>query len=176
MDLNGKFVSQLTTETGLGPTGGGYWSPDGKEIVYNRNEQGKFREVVRTLGEISPKGVVDNADLSFWSPDGKKLVFVRFNPARTKQDVWTHVLETGEEKQLTSLEWNAAFPSWSTDGNWIAFNVDKKNTREVWVISSSGETPRLVLTGESEYSHPQDRKSTRLNSSHIQKSRMPSSA
>ena len=54
MDLNGKFLSQLTTETGLRPDIGGYWSPDGKEIVYNRNEQGKFREVVRTLGEISP--------------------------------------------------------------------------------------------------------------------------
>ena len=44
------------------------------------------------------------------------------------------------------------------------FTIDLKNVREVFVVESITPVPGI------------DRKSTRLNSSHIQKSRMPSSA
>ena len=59
------------------------------------------------------------------------------------------------------------------------FNVSPGDThmvgdalRDVQAAAALGALPVLVLTGKGK----QDRKSTRLNSSHIQKSRMPSSA
>lgn len=121
--------------------------------MYGRTEKEKLVVVIRALGEISPRKIIENASFSAWSPDGKKIVFLRWSGS--KSDVWTHSLETGEEKQLTSIEWNCAFPSWSPDGNWVAFNVERENTREIWVVASSGGIPKKILAGEAEYSHPQ---------------------
>ena len=50
----------------------------------------------------------------------------------------------------------------------LARNTHKMLIDGAWVDSASGNTLDVV--------NPADRKSTRLNSSHIQKSRMPSSA
>lgn len=152
MDLTGRFLAQVSSDSVGDP--GGYWSPDGSEFAYGRRDGSEEQIVVRSPGEISPRKVIKNARMGYWSPDGTKLAFLRFNATRTKQDLWTHDLATGEERQLTSLEWNCSFPSWSTDGKWIAFNVDKKDTREIWRIPASGGTPSVVLAGESEYSHP----------------------
>ncbi len=151
MDLDGNFLAQLTSDEVLGFSSG--WSPDGKDVMYEGSERGKNVAIIRALGEVSPRKIIDNARLSAWSPDGKKIAFVRLNGS--KHDIWVHWLDTGEEKQLTSIEWNCVFPSWSSDGDWIAFNVDRENTREIWLIPSSGGPPKKILAGEAEYSHPQ---------------------
>ena len=66
----------------------------------------------------------------------------------------------------------------SPDGKWVAFTGTRsdvpsnRSVTNIWVVPAGGGEAR-PLTFATKGS---DRKSTRLNSSHIQKSRMPSSA
>ena len=164
MDLNGNFLSQLTSDKSDNYA---RWSPDARRFIYTRSIDGKNTVMMQSLGSISATKVMENAFESEWSPDGKKLVATRMKD--NKSSVWIHSLENGDEKQLTPSEWNCVFPNWTADGNWIAFNVQKGNTRHIWIVPSSGRrlptgrivddsssgTPRQITFGEAEYSHPQ---------------------
>ena len=77
-------------------------------------------------------------------------------------------------KSLDRLAWNYWW-SWAPDGIATFRDLDP----EIW--QQCEHNPRALLTQVSDVRATQmavepDRKSTRLNSSHIQKSRMPSSA
>ena len=70
-------------------------------------------------------------------------------------DLWKASRAGGVASRLTSHEGQETFPKISPDGGTVAFTAEYDGNVDVYTV---------------------DRKSTRLNSSHIQKSRMPSSA
>ena len=96
------------------------------------------------------------------SRDGTKLVYVRPGLSNTDLSfklgqiyVRTYDQATrtfGPEQVLVSDGQNNFFPSWSPDGNWIAFNkcaaADESyddNTTSAWVIKADGSQPQLAL-------------------------------
>ncbi|NNM07399.1 MAG: acetyl-CoA synthetase, partial [Gemmatimonadetes bacterium] len=59
-------------------------------------------------------------------------------------DLYTAPLAGGEAKRLTSHEGLEVFARYSPDGRWIAFSGEYAGTRQVYVIPSTGGTPRQL--------------------------------
>lgn len=143
MDINGTFLSRIAPDR----FGGHAWSRDGKFISYRQDDA----LVIRAIGDISIlKTIPGAAAFSGWSPDGKSIVFSRAGAPH----LWTHLLSTGEERQITSLGENASSPDWSVHGDRIVFSVTIGNGRHVWIVPSTGGTAKPITFGEDEYSHP----------------------
>ncbi|HYQ86083.1 MAG TPA: protein kinase [Bacteroidota bacterium] len=155
MDLIGNFLSQLTSSK-LGDVFPA-WSPDGKLFAYTQIDSARNDKLfVRSLSGISATKIAENgAESAAWSPDGRKLSYDRISGDKHRYAVWTHTFETNEEKQLVFLDAQNELATWSPDGKWVAFNTNQLNARHVWVIPSTGGTPREITFGEAEYSHPE---------------------
>ena len=59
-------------------------------------------------------------------------------------DLYTSSLSGGEARRLTSHQGLEMFARFSPDGQWIAFSGEYSGTRQVYVIPSSGGTPRQL--------------------------------
>jgi len=59
-------------------------------------------------------------------------------------DLYTAPLAGGEAKRLTSHEGLELFARFSPDGRWIAFSGEYAGTRQVYVIPSTGGTPKQL--------------------------------
>jgi tricorn protease len=59
-------------------------------------------------------------------------------------DLWLVSSRGGEARRLTSDAGMEYFPKFSPDGKWIAFTGDYSGSRQVFVISAAGGTPRQL--------------------------------
>jgi TolB protein len=124
------------TRGGFEPT----WSRDGSRIAFTRSRSvtsESSEAIVDDLHVVRPDGterrlVARNASGPSWSPDGEQIVFMRDvcgasaclqvdNP----NDLFVVDVESGDERRLTANESFEGDPSWSPDGDWIAFASDE---------------------------------------------------
>lgn len=59
-------------------------------------------------------------------------------------DIWLAPARGGDARRLTSGEGMEYFPKFSPDGRWIAFTGDYSGSRQVFVVSADGGTPRQL--------------------------------
>src|SRR5256886_2293605 len=106
-----------------------------------------------------------------WSPDGSQIIYVRGRSLYTIRPDGTQLRELAHGPRLPH------FPAWSPDGETIRFNMDKREdgTQAVWEMAADGSGLHPILaSGRQPASQSagewtaEDRKSTRLNSSHSQ--------
>jgi Tol biopolymer transport system component len=76
------------------------------------------------------------------SADGKKLVFRSNRGGST--DLWLTELPAGTPKELTATPDFESVPKISSDGSQVAFSVIRQGRRILYVVASSGGSPRHV--------------------------------
>jgi hypothetical protein len=135
------------------------WSPDGKSLLFRSSRSGHW-ELYR--GDASGNAAKlltfhpGNDGLSKheyggegparWSPDGRRIVWMRKFPD-AGYDVWTMDADGSDAENLTEAHaGNDAYPAFSPDGKWIAFDSDRDKSNEVYVMGAAGGDPRRITT------------------------------
>jgi TolB protein len=115
------------------------WSPDGKWIAVVSQQQGSDAWEIWLVdpndGEnrrpVTKNGMVNSAPA--WSPDGRRLVYARgFEEA---EDICI-INRNGTGERCLPTPWNENYPTWSPEGDWIAFDryLDATNRTEIFVM------------------------------------------
>jgi serine/threonine protein kinase/Tol biopolymer transport system component len=136
------------------------WRPDGKRIFYISGwvlGKGNFTEIRSVTPEgtddrleftdtLSSVGLIDKFRLSLSvSPDGKSVAWQRNFPGGY-QEIMTHNLSTGEERQLTNDKKNIDEVCWASN-NQIIFSSNKSGNTNLWMIPSEGGIEIQITKG-----------------------------
>src|SRR5260221_4054773 len=112
-------------------TGGGAWSPDGKEVVFSSNFTGRFNlwKVSSSGGwptQLSQSG--DRQNGAVWSPDGKWILYQSDQGGAEIYDLFAIPSGGGKAENLTKTDENLeTAPRLSPDGKQLAISYKEKN-------------------------------------------------
>jgi TolB protein len=154
MDRNGEGVGNIPQISGWDPT----WSPDGEQILFATgleggvqlftiNRSGRNRHQVTNLPAIRGR--------SDWSPDGRFIV--TYSGPAWNREVYILNSDGSSVRQLTPSGGNSQGPSFSLDGQWVAFTAyfDKYGDDhgcEIYIIRTDGtDLRRLTNNGYCDY-------------------------
>ena len=170
MDADGENQQNVTNDPS--DDGAPSWSPDGKRIVFDSD---------RDRDRGNPHGIdiyVMDADggnqerltnnltedrYPSWSPDGKRIVFSARreghfeNKFAITYEIYVMDADGGNEQRLTENRKNDESPSWSPDGERIAFWSDRKGefeNYEIYVMDADGGNEQRLTENRQEDGYP----------------------
>ncbi|HRG17325.1 MAG TPA: hypothetical protein PLB00_15110 [Pseudomonadota bacterium] len=141
------------------------FSPDGQRLLFRSNRDGSWELYSAGLdGSDLEQLTRDDGNNAIntheyggegpprWSPDGKHIVWMRKFPERG-HDLWVMDADGANAKALTDNGGvDDAYPSWSPDGQRIAFDSNRDGNNEIYVMNADGsevvritDTPRAEL-------------------------------
>jgi len=137
------------------------FSPDGTKILFNR-EAGEGRSSTAHIYEMRRDGteVRQLSENRFpytypsWSPDQKTILFVQWlppAPGAARPDTEIALLERGgaEPKRLSPAPGFDGYPSWSPDGDRIAFASDRQGgRRQIYLMGKDGSRVQQLTDSE----------------------------
>lgn len=127
------------------------WSPDGKQLVYTRNNPttnvGPL--VVASSGGTDQRVLTHDGRqdyLADWSPNGKEIAYITQAGADTSTADLAVITATGRgARRLTrnhAWEYGA---SWSPDGRWIAYGSEQGGAWHIWLIHPDGSGAHILV-------------------------------
>lgn len=125
------------TGTG-GDNGDPTWSPDGTRIAFASARSGSRQTWVMNSDGSNPRQVTDLPDVggrTSWSVDGKRLAF--YAGVTGDHNIFTIGVDGQDLRQLTSGGDNLG-PSFSPDGQWIAFTSYRDLNNEIYIMHADG--------------------------------------
>jgi len=139
-------------------TGGGAWSPDGKEIVFSSNFTGRFNLwKVHAAGgwpmQLSQSD--DRQGGAIWSPDGKWILYQSDRGGGEIYDLFAIPSGGGKALNLTNTDdISETSPRWPPDGMQLTISY-KKKTAPVTDVAAMDWNTRTVrnLTNETTPNH-----------------------
>ena len=128
------------------------WSPDGKRIAFSSNRDDRdghfiFEIYVMDADGGNPQNLTNNPkddQYPSWSPDGKRIVFSARrdghfeNKFGITDEIYVMDADGGNQQRLTEnrvYDWS---PSWSPDGERIAFWSDTDEDSGIYVMDADG--------------------------------------
>ncbi|MFC2136054.1 TolB family protein [Bacteroidota bacterium] len=129
------------------------WSPDGSRIAFTRIfPNDNFREEIWLMNPdgSNQHSIEIGGNVSDWSTDGNRLLYAGVNG--DNYDIFTCDLNGENIVQLTDTNLNESFPTFSPNGNQIAystfegafFNEDNGHTFEINIMNSDGTNIRQL--------------------------------
>jgi Tol biopolymer transport system component len=157
MNADGSDQTQLVEELGVAssPT----WSPDGTQIAFEGYGQDGWADIY--FVDVSPEGAtsrprrlaVDDdlleATEPSWSPDGTEIAFAGLHsgyhaPGKGYHAIFEIDVNSLEEARLTKGSDTEYSPTWSPDGEKIAYVRDTNDTSSIHVVGSDSSSPTLL--------------------------------
>jgi Tol biopolymer transport system component len=164
INADGSHPTRLSTPSSLSPTvtflDFPIWSPDGRQIAYLA---GASLHVSNADGS-NDRGILQWIDVDMklkhsapsWSPNGKQIavwtdevpVDDRQVTLSTNAIILVNVDGSGYSR-LTDNTSNNTFPSWSPNGQQIAFVSDRDGISEIYLMEADGSDPQRLTHHQS---------------------------
>lgn len=132
MNPDGSRQERLTRHNAgdYGPV----WSPTGGQILFVSNRDGFKDLYVMDADGRNVRRVFRKSALRIeptWSPDGDRIAFHTDTP---QWSIQTATIRGGNVQQVAVAEWRGGNPSWSANGNEIAYVGNVGGTRRILIV------------------------------------------
>jgi Tol biopolymer transport system component len=164
MDADGGDPTNLTKGPGLDDHA--VWSPDGKRIAFVSEREGQERVYVMNADGSGQRKLAAGSDPA-WSPDGRQIVFAAsvphrspdgkliafpcqaqpsaFDPGYSRIGVMdANGSNVGQPPPTPATGPSDGAPSWSPDGEEIAFDRGVRDEHALFVMATDGSGARQV--------------------------------
>ena len=167
MDVDGNNQRRLTNNPNLDTHPS--WSPDGKRIAFMSDRDGhvdilggllNYEIYVMDADAGNPRNLTNDPNddrLPSWSPDGERIVFVSDRDGnrdgnRENHEIYVMDADGNNQQRLTDNDFYDSSPSWSPDGERIAF-VSRRDghfigdfglSSEIYVMDADGKNTRRL--------------------------------
>ncbi len=147
----------------------GTWSPDSKRFAFDVYEKGRSVLIIKDIfkGKKTKKVQIPGVPAfsnPAWSPDGKTIVVSGLVHGQT--DLYEYNLKTRKVKRLTNDRYSEILPTWSADGQALAYSTDefsiqRGRTNGAWVMNlavmnmASGSVENIDVFPGSDNLNPQ---------------------
>lgn len=127
------------------------WSPDGSTLLFNSDRDDPERYQLHTVrlatGEtrrLTEPGTTRTA--ASFSPDGDRIAYVIWPDEENGQpDVWVMEVDGTDARNLSDHPGYDGWPSWSPDGERIAFASNRNGWFQIWEVDADGGAPRRLV-------------------------------
>jgi Tol biopolymer transport system component len=82
-----------------------------------------------------------------WAPDGRRLVYAYDPSPASKWHIYIVTVASGAVKQVTFGNFTDWYPSWSPNGQTIAFTSDRSGQDGIWVIDLGALSAKEMASG-----------------------------
>jgi TolB protein len=147
MNVDGSALTRLTSlaTDDLGATS----SPDGRYLVFWASDAAAGSSEVWIMGRDGSDPqilITPGAGKLSWSPDGRKLILNSVWEAGADFDIVSCALDGSGFTRLTTDPASDTMPTWSPNGNRIAFTSFRNGTPHIYLMDADG-TDQRRLTG-----------------------------
>ena len=177
MEIDGNNQRRLTNDPNFDwqPS----WSPDGKRIAFMSDRDGhvdilggvlNFEIYVMDADGGNQQNLTNdpnNDSAPSWSPDGKRIVFSSDRDGnregnRNNSEIYVMDADGGNQQRLTENDFFDTAPSWSPDGERIAFMSRRDGhfigdfglSYEIYVMDADGKNTRRLTNNRKSDSSP----------------------